>query len=354
MIRFITRNSSWNFRDLLAESFPLRNVNGNQAKYWGLRLKIVQIEASSPIPSTALSPTTPPPRTKSLAMCYTSTGAALSLPPKKKDIYRPYSLDDRPTLSGQLTYNLGWRPAEEDLSAAHAILDLSASTPALPPPHPPRSDSEGCKSLPPPPSKTIAYTYEAFFVSDGRSKKKSADLSIVDPKQKYTCSECGKQYATSSNLSSSTMNHHEIHGSSDRLSSIQFKFNLMEVMCPLSRSTLTQNQPFTDGIVTMLYNFPIGCGNQKSDHLRDIWILSDVSSGTKVSRTKVSRRKMSSTTKVPSRTEGNCVILAVVPGAVLNPQNLMALILQDFSSLLNIPPPPVAFNFKLQIVHHYK
>lgn len=27
-------------------------------------------------------------RTKSLAMCFTSTGAALSLPPKKKDIYR--------------------------------------------------------------------------------------------------------------------------------------------------------------------------------------------------------------------------------------------------------------------------
>lgn len=58
---------------------------------------------------------------KSLSMCFTSTGATLSLPPKKKDIYRPYSLDDKPT---QRPYGLRI-PAEEDLHAAHAILGLS-------------------------------------------------------------------------------------------------------------------------------------------------------------------------------------------------------------------------------------
>lgn len=142
------------------------------------------------------------PRTKSLAMCYTSTGAALSLPPKKKDIYRPYSLDDRPSVPSYT--NLGWRPAEEDLSAAHAILDLSASTPA-----PPQA-----KSPIPPPSKTVAYTYEAFFVSDGRSKKKTIDPAVTDSKQKYTCSECGKQYATSSNLSRHKQTHRSLDSQS--------------------------------------------------------------------------------------------------------------------------------------------
>lgn len=147
-----------------------------------------------------------PPRTRSLAMCFTSTGAALSLPPKKKDIYRPYSLDDRPSVR--------WRPPE-DLTAAHAILDLSASPPA---PAPNQSQSISNGSGKPAPTKTIAYTYEAFFVSDGRSKKKSvvADVAIVtgDQRPKYTCSECGKQYATSSNLSRHKQTHRSLDSQS--------------------------------------------------------------------------------------------------------------------------------------------
>uniref|UniRef100_A0A8D8XW42 Transcriptional repressor scratch 2 n=1 Tax=Cacopsylla melanoneura TaxID=428564 RepID=A0A8D8XW42_9HEMI len=149
-------------------------------------------------PNENRPPTTPHPRQKSLAMCFTSTGAALSLPPKKKDIYRPYSLDDR-------------RP-EEDITAAQAILDLSASPPA----------PVLTKIIQPIPSKTVAYTYEAFFVSDGRSKKKSPPVinahvpSPLSPENrtKYSCSECGKQYATSSNLSRHKQTHRSLDSQS--------------------------------------------------------------------------------------------------------------------------------------------
>lgn len=259
---------------------------------------------------------------KSLSMCYTSTGAALSLPPKKKDIYRPYSLDDRPTVvkpkprslvitstedakrqEGSVARpyemeNLGLtvgrmvevadsqiaqeqesyccknpgeyqtreqeickrvdqenyfeeryesyqrddpyhreernyqyeersfekysRPAE-DISAAHAILDLSASTSILPASvqesNQPVHNPERVFKVSTPVNKTVAYTYEAFFVSDGRSKKKPtvADVPSQDGtenKAKYTCSECGKQYATSSNLSRHKQTHRSLDSQS--------------------------------------------------------------------------------------------------------------------------------------------
>ncbi|XP_058465254.1 protein escargot-like [Malaya genurostris] len=167
-----------------------------------------------------------------------SSGTALSLPPKKKDIYRPYSLDDRPR-----NYEIRI-PAEEDLHAAHAILDLSASTAFHPPPAPHQllqhqhqqflEEERGHtvpSSLGSPEQnenrnsintledkksgKTIAYTYEAFFVSDGRSKKKVADpKTVLETKAKYTCTECGKQYATSSNLSRHKQTHRSLDSQS--------------------------------------------------------------------------------------------------------------------------------------------
>ncbi|XP_076386096.1 scratch isoform X2 [Megachile rotundata] len=233
---------------------------------------------TTPSSSTSLSL---PPR-KSLSMCFTSTGTALSLPPKKKDIYRPYSL--QPTSEIRTS-------AEEDLSAAQAILDLSASpaapthsvfihtlSPPPPPPQPPgptapavgaagqlqpaqqqpipvsvlvpvpssqTSQLRQQEQTPQPQSpataevnanncsaardgtsgssKTVAYTYEAFFVSDGRSKRRgnSTNGAAVPDKEatqpdrpKFTCTECGKQYATSSNLSRHKQTHRSLDSQS--------------------------------------------------------------------------------------------------------------------------------------------
>ncbi len=51
---------------------------------------------------------------------------------------------------------------------------------------------------------TVGYTFDALFVSDGRSKRRR---SAPKEQQRYKCSQCGKSYATSSNLSRHKQTH---------------------------------------------------------------------------------------------------------------------------------------------------
>jgi DNA-directed RNA polymerase subunit RPC12/RpoP len=86
--------------------------------------------------------------------------------------------------------------------------------------------------------RTTAYTYEAFFASDGRSKKKLFEFELA-VKPKYRCSECGKNYATSSNLSRHKQTHKTLDSESAKKCAVCGK---MYVSMPaLSMHVLTHN-----------------------------------------------------------------------------------------------------------------
>ncbi|KAI0228634.1 hypothetical protein LSAT2_020902 [Lamellibrachia satsuma] len=56
---------------------------------------------------------------------------------------------------------------------------------------------------------TVGYTYDSFFVTDGRSRRTDTQ-DVVMRRPRYSCNECGKHYATSSNLSRHKQTHRSL------------------------------------------------------------------------------------------------------------------------------------------------
>lgn len=60
--------------------------------------------------------------------------------------------------------------------------------------------------------------FDAVMINDGRSKKSNGDAEIIHieerRKGRYKCSQCGKQYATSSNLSRHKQTHRSLDSQS--------------------------------------------------------------------------------------------------------------------------------------------
>ena len=82
---------------------------------------------------------------------------------------------------------------------------------------------------------------QAFFASDGRSKKQQPQ--VEDTKPKYTCTECGKNYATSSNLSRHRQTHRTLDSTNAKKCPICNKVDchlltvIMFLICFLTRCT---------------------------------------------------------------------------------------------------------------------
>ena len=185
-----------------------------------------------------------------------------------------------------MTPNVPRIRTKEETDAAHDLLELSRSLPPLPPPaqvtlhpaHPPtpptpedhqngqqytliyittpnnNNNNSTCPKSEPPCSSTPEYPLTppeypsdvgsadmSLSIIDGRTKK-SKNPGLVTTgkdKSKYTCSECGKNYATSSNLSRHKQTHRSLDSTNAKKCHVCGK---MYVSMPaLSMHILTHN-----------------------------------------------------------------------------------------------------------------
>lgn len=139
---------------------------------------------SPPSFETASSPTSPKPDITSSSSSSSSSGR-LFISPTQDDV--------------------------EDLGSGECRLRLIKQEPGLTD-HTDSEDqvnlSNACQNE----SKQMFLSYEAFLVTDGRSRRRepSSLPSLVSSRAKYRCNECGKEYATSSNLSRHKQTHRSL------------------------------------------------------------------------------------------------------------------------------------------------
>ncbi|CAH0762850.1 unnamed protein product [Bemisia tabaci] len=249
---------------LVKKKHATRSATSAAAGNWSANGSATQVGEQSPAaPATPDSPTegSPAPVSPEPATYKQLETVTSSQQPGYSDQYIPSSYDFKSEDSKSILGHDGGIPifrarSQEETEAAHDLLELSRSLPPLPAPavariavsSPPAAAhsveyiiypqtypgaaspltpttseySSDAENNPNPQNdvKPVIYTYDALLITDGRSKTRKELPVEVEMKEfsskgnKYTCTECGKQYATSSNLSRHKQTHRSLDSQS--------------------------------------------------------------------------------------------------------------------------------------------
>ena len=138
-----------------------------------------------------------------------ATASLYSSLTKPRYVERPQSqrLEEEDLYNNASIFGLDLRMSKADTQAPRSPSETSSISPGR---ESTSSSSPSAKSAGFQPGVTVAYTYDAFFVTDGRSRKKNHLGLPEKARARYTCNECGKHYATSSNLSRHKQTHRSL------------------------------------------------------------------------------------------------------------------------------------------------